>query len=110
MIFGKNINRYYLKYLHYILLGIIALLLVDIYQLKFPEIVRDVIDGVHEGWLTMDELRSFLKQILIIALIMFVGRFLWRFALFGNGVRIEADLRERMFAHMEGLAKILPGK
>lgn len=75
MIFGKNINRYYLKYLHYILLGIIALLLVDIYQLKFPEIVRDVIDGVHEGWLTMDELRSFLKQILIIALIMFVGRF-----------------------------------
>ncbi len=105
MIFGKNINRYYLKYLHYILLGIIALLLVDIYQLKFPEIVRDVIDGVHEGWLTMDELRSFLKQILIIALIMFVGRFLWRFALFGNGVRIEADLRERMFAHMEGLSQ-----
>lgn len=105
MIFGKNINRYYLKYLHYILLGIIALLLVDIYQLKFPEIVRDVIDGVYEGWLTMDELRSFLKQILIIALIMFVGRFLWRFALFGNGVRIEADLRERMFAHMEGLSQ-----
>lgn len=105
MIFGKNINRYYLKYLHYILLGIITLLLVDIYQLKFPEIVRDVIDGVHEGWLTMDELRSFLKQILIIALIMFVGRFLWRFALFGNGVRIEADLRERMFAHMEGLSQ-----
>jgi ATP-binding cassette subfamily B protein len=105
MIFGKNINRYYLKYLHYILLGIIALLLVDIYQLKFPEIVRDVIDGVHEGWLTMDKLRSFLKQILIIALIMFVGRFLWRFALFGNGVRIEADLRERMFAHMEGLSQ-----
>lgn len=105
MIFGKNINRYYLKYLHYILLGIIALLLVDIYQLKFPEIVRDVIDGVHEGWLTMDELRSFLKQILIIALIMFVGRFLWRFALFGNGVRIEGDLRERMFAHMEGLSQ-----
>lgn len=105
MIFGKNINRYYLKYLHYILLGIITLLLVDIYQLKFPEIVRDVIDGVHEGWLTMDKLRSFLKQILIIALIMFVGRFLWRFALFGNGVRIEADLRERMFAHMEGLSQ-----
>lgn len=105
MIFGKNINRYYLKYLHYILLGIITLLLVDIYQLKFPEIVRDVIDGVHEGWLTMDELRSFLKQILIIALIMFVGRFLWRFALFGNGVRIEGDLRERMFAHMEGLSQ-----
>ena len=45
MIFGKNINRYYLKYLHYILLGIIAPVLVDIYQLKFPEIVRDVIDG-----------------------------------------------------------------
>jgi ATP-binding cassette subfamily B protein len=105
MIFGKNINRFYFKYLHYILIGIIALLVVDIYQLKLPEIVGDIIDGINENWLTMESLRGFLKEILIIALIMFVGRFLWRFALFGNGVRIEADLREKMFVHLEGLSQ-----
>ncbi|HEY8395506.1 MAG TPA: ABC transporter transmembrane domain-containing protein, partial [Bacilli bacterium] len=105
MIFGKNINRYYLKYLHYFLIGIIALLLVDFFQLEFPEIVRNVIDGMNEGWLTMKQLRDYLKQILIIAVVMFTGRFLWRFALFGNGVRIEADLREKMFVHIEGLSQ-----
>lgn len=105
MIFGKNINRYYFKYLHYIIIGIIALLVVDIYQLKIPEIVRNIIDGVNEGWLTMDKLRTYLKEILLIVLIMFIGRFLWRFALFGNGVRIEASLREKMFVHMEGLSQ-----
>lgn len=105
MIFGKNINRYYFKYLHYIIIGIIALLVVDIYQLKIPEIVRNIIDGVNEDWLTMDKLRTYLKEILLIVLIMFIGRFLWRFALFGNGVRIEASLREKMFVHMEGLSQ-----
>jgi len=105
MVFVKNINRYYLKYLHYFLIGIIALLLVDLYQLKFPEIVRNVIDGIDEGWLTMEQIRDYMKEILKIALILFVGRFLWRFALFGNGVRIEADLREKMFSHMEGLSQ-----
>lgn len=105
MIFGKNINRYYFKYLHYIIIGIIALLVVDIYQLKIPEIVRNIVDGVNEGWLTMDKLRTYLKEILLIVLIMFIGRFLWRFALFGNGVRIEASLREKMFVHMEGLSQ-----
>ncbi|HHX80484.1 MAG TPA: ABC transporter ATP-binding protein [Acholeplasmataceae bacterium] len=105
MIFGKNINRYYLKYLHYIIIGILALLVVDIYQLKIPEIVKNVIDGVNEGWLTMGKLRAYLEEILLIALIMFVGRFLWRFALFGNGVRIETDLRDKMFVHMEGLSQ-----
>ena len=105
MIFGKNINRYYFKYLHYIIIGIIALLVVDIYQLKIPEIVRNIIDGVNEGWLTMDKLRTYLKEILLIVLIMFIGRFLWRFALFGNGVRIEASLREKMFVHMGGLSQ-----
>ena len=75
MIFGKNINRYYLKYLHYIIIGILALLVVDIYQLKIPEIVKNVIDGVNEGWLTMGKLRAYLEEILLIALIMFVGRF-----------------------------------
>ncbi len=43
MIFGKNINRYYFKYAHFFILGIIALIFVDIYQLDIPEIIGQLI-------------------------------------------------------------------
>ena len=37
LIFGKHINKYYLKYGWMILLGLIALISVDFGQLKIPE-------------------------------------------------------------------------
>ena len=36
MIFGKHINRYYLKYAHFLLLGLVALVAVDYLQLEIP--------------------------------------------------------------------------
>ena len=38
MIFGKYINRYYLKNAPLLLLGLAALVLVDFFQLKVPEL------------------------------------------------------------------------
>ena len=45
MIFGKHINRYYLRYAPLLLLGIGALLMVDFMQLKVPEIYNSIING-----------------------------------------------------------------
>lgn len=46
MLFGKHINEYYLKYGIVLLTGIVALLLVDYFQLKIPDIVGDIVDGL----------------------------------------------------------------
>ena len=40
MLFGKYINKYYLIFSWVLLIGIIALILVDLAQLKIPEIYR----------------------------------------------------------------------
>ena len=45
MIFGKHINKYYQKYLLFIILGIITLLLVDYAQLEIPRICGLVLDN-----------------------------------------------------------------
>ena len=45
MIFGKHINKYYLKYSWILLLGILALLAVDFFQLKITELYGMIIDG-----------------------------------------------------------------
>ncbi len=105
MIFGKNINKYYLKYGLYFVIGIAALVAVDVYQLKIPEIIGKIIDGLRYQTLTEAVLKDFMIEILIVVGIMFLGRFLWRICIFGNGIRIETDLRERMFAHSEKLSQ-----
>ncbi|NLD25738.1 MAG: ABC transporter ATP-binding protein [Acholeplasmataceae bacterium] len=105
MLFGKNVNQYYLKYALFFIVGILALVAVDIFQLEIPEIIGDVIDGIDENWLTKSILIEYMKKIGIIILVMFTGRFLWRICIFGNGVRIEAALREKMFVHLENLSQ-----
>ena len=53
MIFGKHINKYYFKYAHLLILGILALLFVDALQLEIPELYRMVINGVDQGVVVM---------------------------------------------------------
>lgn len=105
MLFGKNVNKYYLKYAHYLLIGIVALIFVDIYQLKIPEIIGEIVDHIDQKTLTMELINSYAKQMIIVVLIMFAGRFTWRVCIFGNGARIEADLRAELFKKGELLSQ-----
>ena len=104
MLFGKYINRYYLKYGWLFLIGILALIAVDYIQLKIPEYLGEVVYILeHNG----DTNRIFTlgMYVLIVAAGMFVGRFIWRIALFNASFRIEADLRHKMFLKAEALPR-----
>jgi ATP-binding cassette subfamily B protein len=106
MLFGKNINKYYIKYIHYIILGIIALIFVDIYQLKIPEIIGSIVDDVKEKSLTAEMIIQYTKEMALVVLIMFAGRFTWRVCIFGNGVRVQADMRTELFKKSELLSQL----
>jgi len=99
MLFGRHINKYYLKYFLYFLFGIIALVAVDFYQLKTPEITQKIIDGLKDKSLTIALVKEYMLEFLKIIAIILVGRFVWRICIFGNGVRVGSDLREEMFKH-----------
>ena len=115
MIFGKYINRYYLKHAPVLLLGILSLLTVDYIQLLIPELYRLVINGVNLGQVVVDgQTMAFTKEVLFqhiclpmiyIVVLMVIGRFLWRVCFFGSAVRVEADLREQMFDHSRQLSQ-----
>lgn len=105
MVFGKYVNKYYLKYSYFYILGIVALIAVDIYQLKIPEIIGDIVDQINNATLTMDILNGYVKEFIIVIAVMFVGRFTWRIAIFGNGARVEADLRRDLFKKCEQLSQ-----
>ena len=115
MIFGKHINRYYFKYAGLIILGLAALILVDWFQLVIPNLYQLLINGMNYGVVEVDGvMRTFDTAFLLdeicmpmvgIVLAMVFGRFLWRVTLFTAGVRVETDLRNRMFDHAKDLSR-----
>ena len=114
MIFGKHINKYYFKYGWMLLIGIIALIGVDYFQLEIPEFYQMIVNGFNSGYVNLDgQLYPFnmsflldkicLPMIFVIA-IMLLGRFLWRVCFFGAGIKLETDLRNRMFDRSKDLS------
>ncbi len=116
MIFGKHINKYYLKYAPLLLLGVLALLMVDIMQLKIPELYRMVLEGMRTGEVTLNDgsMRLFDMSFLVdeicgpmlwIILSLVFGRFLWRVCLFGAGIKVSTDIRREMFGNAKNLSQ-----
>lgn len=114
MLFGRTVNRYYLRYGLILLLGVLALVCVDFLQLKIPELYRNVINGINTGVIVTPEgeipfdmdylLSKICLPLMFIILAMVAGRFLWRVCFFGSAISVERDLRDRMFHHCLGLS------
>ena len=115
MIFGKHINRYYLRYAPAFLLGLIALIAVDWFQMLIPNLYQMVINGINQGYVIKDGVQyAFDMDFLLdhicmplvgIILCLVVGRFLWRVCFMGSAIGMEADLRNRMFSHCKDLSR-----
>ncbi len=115
MIFGKYINKYYIKYAGWLLLGLAALIMVDYMQLITPNLYQMVINGMNQGWVMVDgvqmafDMDFLLDRICMpmvwIVLSMVVGRFLWRVCIFGAAIKVETDLRNEMFSHAKDLSR-----
>lgn len=114
MIFGKHINRYYLRYALPLFLGLVSLVAVDWFQLEIPKLYRMVINGMNTGAVESNggtvpfDMDFLLEKIclplcLVIAVVV-TGRFLWRVCIFGSAIRMETDLRGRMFDRSRGLS------
>ena len=115
MIFGKHINRYYLKYAGWLILGLASLIMVDALQLEIPKLYGMLINGMNEGFVVIGDvavefdmgflLDQLCMPMVKVILAMVFGRFLWRVCFFGSAVRLEEDLRNRMFSHAKELSR-----
>ena len=115
MIFGKHINRYYLKYAGWLLLGLAALLSVDYLQLEIPALYGMVVNGMNDGFVMIDGVKhaftmEFVLDVICMPMVrviifIIIGRFLWRICFFGSAVKLEEDLRNKMFGHAQQLSR-----
>jgi len=98
-----------------LLLGLVTLVMVDYLQLIVPNLYQQVINGINDGYILDNGMQiafdmEFLlnricMRLLFVILCMVLGRFLWRVCFFGAAIRVETQLRNRMFDHAKDLSR-----
>ena len=87
-----------------IVIGLIALLIVDVLQLFIPRVVKYAIDDLTSGTISTSQLLLYGAQVLILALGIGGFRYVWRYLLLGAARRVEKALRNRLFLHLQTLS------
>ena len=100
----KTIFRYIRRYGWYYLFGIGSLLMVDLLLVVIPRLTGQITDGLDMGTMDLGGIRSIIFRILLFGGCIALGRFGWRFFLFGAARSIERDLRNDLFEHLETLS------
>lgn len=96
----KYLKKYRFKYA----LGILTLFIVDFMGLYIPQFTGEITDGLEQHTMNMEGVVTAILKIVGVALILAIGRFGWRFFIFGSARGVEYDLRNDMFAHLEKLS------
>ena len=93
------IGRYLRPHRRTVLLGAIALVVVNVLRVTIPWEVRSVVDELQEGFSYAGVLRQ-AGWVVLLASTMGVIRLASRQLIFGVGRQVEVDLRQRLFEHM----------
>ncbi len=97
----RTIFPYLRKNIWFLIGGLSALLLVDVLQLIIPRVIKWVIDDLTQGKVDSATLIVYGLEIVGIAALIGIFRFIWRYLIFGTSHRIEKDLRLRLFNHLQ---------
>ena len=95
------IMQYVRRYKYRYIAGILTLFAVDAASVFIPKLTGIITDGLTARSITWSSIRTCLLGIFLIGLLLAVGRFLWRYFLFGTARIIERELRNEMFSHLE---------
>ncbi len=93
------IQRYLRPYRRTVLLGVAALVVVNLLSVTIPLMVRGVIDDLQDGFSYSDVLRQ-AGIIVVLATLMGGVRLFSRMLVFGVGRQVEAQLKQKIFDHM----------
>lgn len=97
------VMKYIKKYRFQYIAGIVTLFIVDVANIFIPKMTGTITDGLTARTIDWNGVKECLLGIFLLGLTLAIGRFLWRYFLFGSARKIERDLRNEMFGHLETL-------
>ena len=84
--------------------GIVTLFIVDYANLYIPQFTGDITDGLEQGTLDFSGIMELVLYILLCGLVLMIGRFFWRYFIFGASRKIEFEIRKDLFSHLSRLS------
>ncbi len=84
--------------------GIATLFIVDYANLYIPQFTGDITDGLEQGTLDFSGIMELVLYILLCGLVLMIGRFFWRYFIFGASRKIEFEIRKDLFSHLSRLS------
>jgi len=100
----KTLKDDFIENLWRILIGLFALLIVDILQLFIPRVVKYAIDDLTSGVISPHQLFLYGIEVLILSTGIGGFRYVWRYLLLGAARGVEKALRDRLFQHLQTLS------
>jgi ATP-binding cassette subfamily B protein len=99
-------RRYGLRYAG----GIICLLLTDGGLLLVPQVLKTAINIIAAGNFELTSILASVRNLVLLALVIGLGRFGWRLLIIGSAHLIERDLRQRLYSHLQTLSSSFYGR
>ena len=100
------VKDYYSRYIGLFIIGIFADIMVDVVQTFVPEFLGEIVEIVSTfSNVTIGDISHIIKEIMIVATILMIGRCLLRYGIMQAASRIEADIRHDMFNKAERLSQ-----
>ena len=98
------IFQYIKKHKFQYVAGIITLFIVDFANLFIPKLTGTITDGLTAHTIDWNGVVHNLVLIFLLGVVLTLGRFFWRFVIFGASRSIEKELRNDMFHHLEKMS------
>ena len=84
--------------------GLLILMIIDIAQTEVPVVLGSTIDFIADSGFNSTVIRSQLLRLAIIAIIVFIGRIVWRYLIFGSAREIEKNMRNDLYRHLQTMS------
>ncbi len=98
------IKPYFVTHRRTIALGLASLIAVDFMQLMVPRVIKWTVDDLTLLRADTGRLLRYAAAIAALALMIGAFRYIWRRCLLGTARHLEADLRNRLLAHLQTLS------
>ncbi|WP_044894135.1 ABC transporter transmembrane domain-containing protein [Bacillus alveayuensis] len=79
--------------------GILLLMLVALLELVPPKVIGIVIDHIKDETLTTEILGKWILILLVVAVTLYILRYIWRILIFGSSVKLARQLRNELYTH-----------
>lgn len=100
----KFASRYIKLYALQYIIGIAALMMVDLLSVYIPLFTGQITDGLETHTITMSGIWLLIGKIILFGALITIGRFCWRYFILGPSRSIEREMRDDMFGHLETLS------